>query len=78
VNLNLVRLRGVERQLRRIADLLEIVVEESYGRRLSPPAPVTGPEPEVLYTDEEADAVREMEELMSKGRVKREGGEEEE
>jgi len=66
MNVNLVRLRMVEKQLRRIADLLEIVVEESYGRRLTPSSPPTGPEPEVLYTDEEADAVREMEEAMKK------------
>jgi hypothetical protein len=69
MNVNLVRLRGVERQLKRIADLLEIVVEEFSGRRLVSPAAPTGPEPEVLYTDEEADALREFEEAMSKGRI---------
>ncbi len=66
MNVNLVRLRMVEKQLRRIADLLEIVVEETWGRRLSPAQAPTGPEPEVLYTNEEADAVREMEEAMKR------------
>jgi hypothetical protein len=64
VNVTWVRLRGVERQLKRIADALDIIVEENYGRRLTPSTPPSGPEPEVLYTDEEADAVREMEEAM--------------
>ena len=66
MNVTWVRLKGVEKQLRRIADLLEIVVEESYGRRLTPATAPIGPEPEVLYTDEEADAVREMEEAMKR------------
>jgi len=66
MNVTLMRLRGVERQLKRIADLLEIVVEETWGRRLTPSPPPSGPEPEVMYTDEEADAVREMEEAMKR------------
>jgi len=66
MNVTWVRLRGVERQLKRIADALDIILEETYGRRQTPSPSPTGPEPEVLYTDEEADAVREMEEAMRK------------
>jgi hypothetical protein len=68
-------LRGCEKQLARIADCLEVIVEQTYGFRMKATvADASGPEPEALYTDEEADFVREY--LTRIGRAPESGEEE--
>ncbi len=61
--------RGIEAQLRRIADALEFIAVQQYGgyRFDAPGGPVVGTageereEAAVGYVDEEADAMRELE-----------------
>ena len=65
--------------LERIADCLEHICQESYGYNVRPPkADKSGPEPELLYTSEEADVLREIREELDRRRGKHTEEEEEE
>ena len=60
-------LKGIQRDLARIADCLEVIVEQSWGIRMKDSKPDTaGEEPQVFYTDEEEDFKREYLEKMGK------------
>ena len=59
-------LSGIERQLERLADAYEADLA-SRGIFMRDPAKPEGPEPELSYTDEEADYVRELKEKLGKG-----------
>ena len=60
-------LKGIQRDLARIADCLEVIVEAAYGIRMKAQKPDTeGEEPQVFYTDEEEDFKREYLEKMGK------------
>lgn len=68
MNLNLIRLKGVVRSLDRIASACERLADcweaelAEQGHHMRPPkADVSGPEPELTYVDEEADALAEIE-----------------
>ena len=52
-------LRGIEAELKRIADCLTVVVRESYNVDLGPKPDTAGEDPVVSYTDEEKDWRRE-------------------
>lgn len=70
MNVNVVRLKPIEKQLKRIADYMEIWMA-AQGVHVEPHKPDTsGPEPEVLYTDEERDWLREWQE--NEGRIPKE------
>ena len=71
MNLNLIRLKGVVRELSRIASACERLAAcweaelAEQGLHICPPkADVSGPEPELTYVDEEADALAEIEERL--------------
>lgn len=65
-------LRGIEAQLKRIADALELYLTHEHNLYLHAPKIDTGgDEPEALYTDEEADIVREIK-RVTEGRAKEE------
>lgn len=59
-------LKGIRGELQRMNDIRE--TELAYqGLHIKPPiADTRGPEPETLYTDEAADAIREMQEELGK------------
>lgn len=60
-------LRGIHLELRRANDIKEL--ELAYKDNIHIKAPIadtSGPEPETLYTDEEADAIREAAMLLGK------------
>jgi len=60
-------LKGIQRDLARIADCLEVLVEAAYGIRMKvQEADTSGEEPQVFYTDEEEDFKREYLEKMGK------------
>jgi hypothetical protein len=60
-------LKGIQRDLARIADCLEVFVDQAYGIRMKAQQPDTaGEEPQVFYTDEEEDFKREYLEKMGK------------
>ena len=60
-------LKGIQRDLARIADCLEVFVEQAYGIRMKVQKPDTaGEETQVFYTDEEEDFKREYLEKMGK------------
>ncbi len=60
-------LKGMQRDLARIADCLEVIVEQAYGIRMkAQQADTSGEEPQVFYTDEEEDFKREYLEKMGK------------
>jgi hypothetical protein len=67
MNINLMRLKGVITELRglrvaceRIADALEVELQQKYNYNLRPPrTDTTGPEPTVDYEDEEMSWARE-------------------
>ena len=68
MNISLIRLKGVVRSLDRIASACERLAAcweaelAERGHYMSPPkADVSGPEPELTYVDEEADALAEIE-----------------
>ena len=68
MNLTWVKLKGVVQSLNRIASACERLAEcweaelAERGHYMSPPkADVSGPEPELTYVDEEADALAELE-----------------
>ena len=68
MNISLIRLRGVIKELagiraacERLADCWETeLAEQGYNMR-PPKADTSGPEPELTYVDEEADALAEIE-----------------
>lgn len=71
MNINMVRLKGVTRELARIASACERLAScweaqlAEQGINMRPPkADTSGPEPELTYVDEEADALAEIEEKM--------------
>lgn len=71
MNINMVRLKGVTRELARIANACERLAScweaelAEQGLNMRPPkADTSGPEPELTYTDEEADALAEIEERL--------------
>ena len=60
-------LKGIQRDLARIADCLEVIVEQAYGIRMkAEKIDDSGEEAVALYTDEEADWKREYLEQMGK------------
>jgi len=60
-------LKGIQRDLARIADCLEVFVEAAYGIHMKAQKPDTaGEEPQVFYTDEEEDFKREYLEKIGK------------
>jgi hypothetical protein len=68
MNIALIRLKGVVREMSRIASACERIAScweaelAEKGHYMSPPkADLSGPEPELTYTDEEADALAEIE-----------------
>ena len=68
MNINLLRLKGVVRELSRIASATERLADcwerdlAEQGLNMRPPkADLSGPEPELTYVDEEADALAEIE-----------------
>lgn len=83
MNVSWVRLKGVVRELSRIANATERLAAcweaelAEKGLYMSPPkADTSGPEPELTYTDEEADALAELEAKL--GLKRQEVAEEEE
>lgn len=56
-------LQGIRKELTRMNDIKEL--ELAYqGLHIKPPvADVSGPEPETMYTDEQKDALRELNEI---------------
>lgn len=71
MNVSFVKLKGVVRSLDRIASACERLAEcweaelAERGHYMSPPkADTSGPEPELTYVDEEADALAELEEKL--------------
>ena len=71
LNVNFIKLKGVTRLLDRIASACERLANcweaelAEQGYHMSPPkADTSGPEPELTYVDEEADALSEMEERL--------------
>jgi hypothetical protein len=66
MNINFLRLKGVvrelagiRRELERLADCWEVELADKGIHMRPPKADVSGPEPTVVYTDEEADWTRE-------------------
>lgn len=52
---------GIEKQLTRIADCLEAILEQAYGYSMTPPkGDTSGPEPQVMYTDQDKYDIDEM------------------
>ena len=71
MNVSFVKLKGVTRELGRIASACERLAScweaelAEQGHYMSPPkADTSGPEPELTYVDEEADALAEIEERL--------------
>lgn len=71
MNVNLIRLKGVIRELSRVASACERLAAcweaelAEQGLHIRPPkADTSGPEPELTYVDEEADALTEIEERL--------------
>ena len=71
MNITLVKLKGVVKELSRVASACERLAEcwelelAQQGYNMRPPkADVSGPEPELTYVDEEADALAEIEERL--------------
>lgn len=71
MNISWVKLKGVTRELSRIASACERLADcwelelAQQGYNMRPPkADVSGPEPELTYVDEEADALAEIEEKL--------------
>jgi hypothetical protein len=71
MNISMVRLKGVTRELARIASACERLADcwerelAEQGLNMRPPrADTSGPEPELTYVDEEADALVEIEERL--------------
>ena len=71
MNIGLIRLKGVVRELSRVALACERIAAcweaelAEQGLHIRPPkADVSGPEPELTYVDEEADALAEIEERL--------------
>ena len=71
MNISFLRLKGVVRSLDRIASACERLAAcweaelAEQGHYMSPPkADTSGPEPELTYVDEEADALAEIEERL--------------
>lgn len=60
-------LRGIHYELKRANDIRELELAHVHDIHVRPPkADTTGPEPESMYVDEEADFYREMRELLGK------------
>jgi hypothetical protein len=60
-------LQGIERELRRMNDIREFELAHVHDLHVHPPqADTTGPEPEIVYTNEEADFYRELAEELGK------------
>ena len=58
--------------LERIADCLELICSEQFHYNARPPkADKSGPDPELMYTNEEADVLREIREELDRRRGKR-------
>ena len=71
MQINLIRLKGVTKELARVANACERLADcwerelAEQGLNMRPPkADTSGPEPELTYTDEEADALAEIEERL--------------
>lgn len=71
MNITLVKLRGVVKELARVASACERLAAcweaelAEQGINMRPPrADTSGPEPELTYVDEEADALAELEEKL--------------
>ena len=71
MQISLIRLKGVVREISRIANACERIAScweaelADKGHYMSPPkADLSGPEPELTYVDEEADALAELEERL--------------
>lgn len=71
MNIAWVKLKGVVRELSRVANACERLAScweaelAEQGLHIRPPkADVSGPEPELTYVDEEADALAEIEERL--------------
>jgi len=71
MNIGLIRLKGVIRELSRVASACERLAAcweaelAEQGLHIRPPkADMSGPEPELTYVDEEADALLELEEKL--------------
>ena len=71
MHVNFLRLKGVVRELQRIANATERLATcweaelAEQGLHIRPPkADMSGPEPELTYVDEEADALVELEEKL--------------
>ena len=82
MNINMVRLKGVIHELSRVASACERLAAcweaelAEQGLHIRPPkADMSGPEPELTYVDEEADALLEIEERLGLKRKEPEFGE---
>lgn len=71
MNVSFIRLNGVVKELARVANACERLADcwelelAQQGYNMRPPkADTSGPEPELTYTDEEADALAEIEERL--------------
>ena len=69
--LTIVRLRGVERELKRIADGIEVYLRIAHNYNLTAPKPLdTGKEPESLeYSDDEKTTLLEVRDLLTRNRI---------
>ena len=76
LRVNIFRLQGVERQLRRIADCLEALLAQSGVYLSTPMADETGPAPYIAETDEDRIALGEMLEELRGKRAQVEEGQE--
>lgn len=59
-------LRGIHHELRRMNDMQELSLAQGGLYVNSPKADTSGPEPEALYTDEQRDYFRELQEELGK------------
>lgn len=62
MKITIFRLKGVEKQLERIATALEVWASAQGVNVTVPKADTSGAAPEIMYTDEESDAIREIKE----------------
>lgn len=69
MNINFIRLRGIEKHLDRIATALEALLAQHYGLHVrAPKADTSGVEPELFYsTDERTALYGELERLRREG-----------
>jgi len=69
--LQITRLKGVERELKRIADGIEVYLRIAHNYNLTAPKPLdAGKEPESLeYSDDEKTTLLEVRDLLTKNRI---------